>query len=137
MERAKMDVEHYRYYLRGLLWLFVIHTTTVAIGLFVLPTEYLTYFGLDGYEGRFFQTQAGVFHLVMGVAYLLALFYGQEQKALIYFAIIAKSMAVVFLLIYFSLFEQSWIIIFSAFGDGFLGGMLYFLSIRSEIRISS
>lgn len=122
-----MDAEKYRYYLRGILWLFVIHTTAVAVGLFLLPTEYLVCFGLEGYQGRFFQTQAGVFHLIMGVAYLLPLFHGEKQYWLIYFAIIAKSVAVVFLLLYYLLMEPSWIVIFSAFGDGVLGWILYHL----------
>ena len=67
-----MNVEKYHYYLRIILWIFVLHTTGVATGLCLLPTEYLVYFGFEGYQGHFFQTQAGVFHLVMAVAYLLA-----------------------------------------------------------------
>ena len=119
-----MDAEKYRLYLRGLLWLFVIHTTAVAIGLIILPTKCLIYFGLEGCQERFFQTQAGVFHLVMGVVYLLALFHGEKQYWLIYFAIIAKSIAVIFLLLYYLLMEPVLTILFSAVGDGVLGLML-------------
>lgn len=130
-----MDAEKYRSYLRGMLWLFVIHTTAVAIGLFILPTKYLIYFGLDGYQGRFFQTQAGVFHLVMGVAYLLALYHGEKQYCLIYFAVIAKSIAAVFLLLYYMFMEPSWILVFSALGDGVLGLMLLFLYKRFKVSL--
>lgn len=119
-----------RTYFNFLLWIFVFHTTGVAIGLFVLPSEYLTYFGLDGYQGRFFQTQAGIFHLVLGVAYLLALYQWEKAHALIFFAVVAKYIAVVFLVLYYFIFEPAWIILFSAFGDGFLGITLLLLYTR-------
>lgn len=116
-----MKVEKHRFYLKFLLWIFVLHTTGVAAGLCLLPTAYLVYFGFEGYQGHFFQAQAGIFHLVMGVAYLLALFYGEKSPALIFFAVFAKSMAAVFLMIYYFFFEQYWIFLFSALGDGMLG----------------
>jgi len=53
-----------KFYFDSLLLIFVLHTSAVAIGLFLLPPQYLGFFGLEGYQGRFFQSQAGIFHLV-------------------------------------------------------------------------
>ena len=127
MEKSKTE-----FYFNSILWIFVLHTTGVAIGLFVLPSEYLTYFGLEGYQGRFFQTQAGVFHLVLGLAYLLALFYWEKASVLIFFAVVAKSIAVVFLVVYYLFLEPAWIILFSAVGDGILGMLLLIVYTRLQ-----
>ena len=122
MKRSKT-----KFYFDSLLWIFVLHTTGVAIGLFVFPPEYLGIFGLDSYHGRFFQSQAGIFHLVFGVAYLLTLYQWEKAPALIFFVVVAKSIAIVFLVLYYFLFEPAWIILISAFGDGFLGITLLLL----------
>ena len=119
-----MDSRYFRLFYKGLLWLFVAHTSCVAIGLFVLPGSYLPYFGFEDYQGRFFQMQAGVFHLVMGVAYLLAIYHGEREAWFVYFAVLAKSIAFLFLVIYFVLFEQIWMVIFSACADGGMGLLL-------------
>jgi len=63
----------------------------------------------------------------MGVAYLLALYQWEKAPALIFFAVVAKSIAIVFLVLYYFIFESAWIIIFSAFGDGILGIVLLLL----------
>ena len=119
-----------KFYFDFLLWIFILHTCGVAISLFIFPSEYLTFLGLEGYRGRFFQTQAGLFHLVLGVAYLLALYQWQKAPPLIFFAVIAKSIAIVFLVLYYFFFEPAWIILFSAFGDGLLGIALLLLYTR-------
>ena len=122
-----MQTINYHFLFKWLLRIFILHTTCVAIGLFVIPSDYLAYFDLEGYHGRFFQIQAGLFHLVMGVAYFLALRHGEKEPWLVFFAVIAKSMALVFLLLYYIFMERSWIIIFSAFGDGAMGLLLLFV----------
>ena len=122
MEKSKT-----KFYFDSLLWLFVLHTTAVAFGLFIIPPDYLNLFGLEGYQGRFFQTQAGIFHLVLGVAYLLTLYHGEKAPVLIFFSVVAKSIAVVFLAIYYLFFESAWIILLSAFQDGLLGMTLLLL----------
>lgn len=133
-----METDKIRYYTDILLWLFVLHTSGVAIGLMFLPSEYLNLFGLLDYQGRFFQVQAGVFHLVMGLAYVLTIYYRDSAPSLVFFCVIAKSIAVVFLVTYYFFVEQSCIILISAFGDGFLGLtllVLYGQYMRRDDRI--
>lgn len=114
--------------IKVLLWLYAIHSTLVALGLVFIPSKYLNIFGLLNYQGSFFQTQAGVFHLVMAVAYAIAAQKADPCCPLIWFIIIAKSMAFVFLLIYYLFFEQAWIIGVSAVGDGLMAFVLYYIN---------
>lgn len=116
-----MNKAYYRSLFRGLLWIFVVHTTLVALGLFLLPSQYLPFFGFQGYQGKFFQVQAGVFHLVMGVGYLLAIYHGEKEAWFVYFAVIGKSIAFFFLIIYFLFIEHIWVVIFSALTDAGMG----------------
>ena len=114
-------------YIKYLLWLFILHTTGVALSLIFLPTEYLTYFGFEDYQGNFFKVQAGVFHLVMGLGYLLTLHNYKQTPVLIFFCVLAKSMALVFLVFYYFLIESNWIVLASGFGDGAMGLILLIL----------
>jgi len=108
-----------------LLWIFVVHSTVVALLLIFLPAESLHYFGYSGYQGRFFQVQGGVFHLVMAVAYLIAAVKTEKAGLIIIFIIVAKTMATVFLLSYFFLSEHIWILLPSAAGDGAMAVLLF------------
>ena len=130
-----MEQNKYHSIYHWLLWLFVIHSFLVAIGLIVIPNEYLLYFGFEDYRGRFFQVQAGVFHLVMMVAYLFALYQGEKISGIVYFVIIAKFLAMIFLLIYFVFIEHVWVILMSGVCDGAMGIMLWFIYHRLKRSI--
>ncbi len=108
-----------------LLWIFVVHSTVVALLLIFLPPDSLRYFGYAGYQGSFFQIQGGVFHLVMAVAYLIAAVKTDKAGLIIIFIIIAKSIATVFLLLYFFLSEHIWVLLPSAAGDGAMAILLF------------
>ena len=108
-----------------LLWIFVVHSAVVALLLIFLPADSLNFFGYSGYQGRFFQVQGGVFHLVMAVAYLIAAIKTDNASLIIIFIIIAKTIATVFLLLYFFLDEHIWVLLPSAAGDGAMAVLLY------------
>ena len=117
-------------WIRYLLWAFAIHSFFVSLGLIFIPPEFLDIFGYYDYKGSFFQTQAGVFHLVMAVAYVMAAKMAVPRCPLIWFIVTAKSMAFVFLLTYFIFAEQIWIVAFSAFTDGAMALVLYMLNVQ-------
>ena len=108
-----------------LLWIFVVHSTVVALLLMFMPADSLNFFGYSEYQGRFFQVQGGVFHLVMAVAYLIAAIKTDNSSLIIIFIIIAKTIATVFLLLYFFLDEHIWVLLPSAAGDGAMAVLLY------------
>ena len=56
--------------LRIFLALVALHSFCVGLGLIIMPFEYFTFFGYEGYQGLFFKVQGGVFHIVMCGAYV-------------------------------------------------------------------
>ncbi len=110
-----------------MLWLMALHSFGVALGLIFLPTKLLPLFGFYGYSGRFFQIQAGVFHIVMAAAYLMAAYQIERSPGLIQFSIYAKTIAFIFLLTSFIFFTQGWMILLSALVDGLMALILFLL----------
>ena len=100
-----------------------LHSLGVFLGLVVLSASQMTWFGFPPYECVFYQKQAGVFHLVMSILYFSAI----RQPVLIPFIIIAKCIAVIFLIISYLLISTSWMIVVSAFVDGIFAVTIYIL----------
>ena len=122
--------------LKVFLWLIALHSLSVGIGLILFPPSYLEFFGFENYSFSFFQVQGGVFHIVMAMAYIMASNYMYKSPGLIIFSVSAKSMATVFLIIYYLFVESSWMIIMSALGDAIMASILYLLYTRFKISIS-
>ena len=114
-------------WLKILLYLYAFHSFAVALGLMFLPPEFFSIFGFEGCQESFFKSQAGVFHLVMVVAYLIGATKFEASYNLIWFIIMAKSIALVFLASYFVLFDRIWMIAISGIGDGAMAILLYIL----------
>ena len=89
--------------LKVFLWLIALHSLFVGIGLLFIPSSYLEFFGFSNYRYSFFQAQGGIFHLVMSVAYVMAIKYIYRSPGLIVFSISAKFIATAFLIIYYCL----------------------------------
>jgi len=109
--------------LKILLWLVAIHSLFTGIFLIVGPVALFHFFGFH-YHGGFFTVQGGVFHLVMVVAYMMTASNLKKDGLLIWFCISAKVMAAVFLLLYFAIMEQTWVIFISGVVDLIMGLLL-------------
>ncbi len=110
--------------LKILLWLIAIHSFVTGVLLIESTPEMLSYFGYTEGPG-FFSTQGGVFHMVMVIAYLMTAYNLGKESMLIWFCITAKMMATAFLVLYFFLFEQIWVVLASGFGDFVMGVLLW------------
>ena len=121
-----MNLEKPETQLKVFLWLIALHSLSVGVGLILFPPSYLEFFGFENYSYSFFQVQGGVFHIVMAMAYIMAIKYMYKSPGLIVFSVSAKSMATVFLIIYYLFVESSWMIILSALGDAAMASILYF-----------
>ncbi|OGS01380.1 MAG: hypothetical protein A3G41_06110 [Elusimicrobia bacterium RIFCSPLOWO2_12_FULL_59_9] len=106
---------------RWLILLIGLHSC--ALGVFVLaaPRLMLGWLGFEQPADVFFPSQGGVFLLILGLCYLLAL----SEPALVKIILISKSMAVVFLVIHAAFLSAPAVIWAAAAGDG---GMLIALS---------
>jgi len=113
-------------YLKIFLWLIAIHSFTVAIFLISLSPDGIRFFGFDS-GNPFFQVQGGVFHLVMCVAYILASKSPLKRPDLILFIIVAKSIATIYLLIYYFVFAPVLSILLSGIADGLMGIAVFLL----------
>lgn len=108
-----------------LLWLIAIHSCVAGLLLIILGDEGMQFFGfMDG--NAFFQVQGGVFHLVMCVAYVMAAMNLKKSKQLIIFIILAKTIALLYLLAYFIFIDQILVVLISGIADGLMALMVYF-----------
>lgn len=116
-------------YLSLFLWLVAVHSFLVGIGLILLPSSLLEFFGYGVCAERFFPSQGGVFHIAMAVGYAMAAYNSKRYECLILFSIIVKFIATIFLLIYFVFFSSIWLVILSGISD-FLMGLIILILYR-------
>lgn len=109
------------------LWLVALHSLLVGIGLIFLPFSFFEFLGFQKTFDRFFSTQGGVFHIAMSVGYAMAAKDLSKYKQLIVFTIIIKFIATVFLLSYFFVVSQQWLIITSGISDFVMGYVVLYL----------
>jgi hypothetical protein len=108
------------------LWLISIHSICVGIALITFPIPLIAEFGIE-ICNKFFPTQSGVLHIIMGIIYILAIKNLGKTDLLIKFSIIVKFIATVFLLLYFLFLDQKLVILLSGIGDFLMGVVLWML----------
>jgi len=114
----------YQKYLSIFLWLIGIHSFAVGIGLIFILPSFLSNFGFVNYTESFFQTQGGIFHVAMSIAYVIAGRDVVNSSQLIRFIVIVKFLAFLFLMIYFLFMLNSWMILLSGLADGLMGAIV-------------
>jgi len=87
----------------------------------------MEYFGFQFVHERFFQVQAGVFHIILSISYILPVLNYDNFKSLILFFIAVKTIAAGFLFIYFLFFDSILCVLFSGFGDGIMAVLLIYI----------
>ena len=111
-----------------LIVLIAAHSAVVGI-LLLFATDWRVAFGGWGTaEPPFFARQAGVFHIVVALGYLLEYFRYRGVGLLL----IAKTIAVLFLTTSMVLEPQPWIVPLSALGDGAMAFVVYLVHRRSR-----
>jgi len=110
--------------LKIFLILVAIHSFCVGLGLMIIPLDYYDLFGFYDYSGNFFKIQAGVFHIVMSGAYVLAARDPVGNQVLILFSIFAKMIATVFLISYAVFIDMVWMVLASGIFDLLMGLVL-------------
>ena len=120
-----------------ILWLIALHSFIVGIGLIVMPPQLMEFLGFNSLGDRFFQSQGGVFHIVMAIAYSLAALRTSRFECLILFSIIVKFSATIFLFIYYFFAAQIWMVLLSGITDCLMGIviLLEYALYRQKIKI--
>lgn len=127
----------FRYLFILFLRLIAIHSFVVGLALIIIPPVYLDYFGYEGYQGRFFLVQGGIFHIIMAVLYLVTAKTEGRVKELVNMILTAKGSATVFLLVYFVFMEPILVIALSGVGDGLMFILTLWLYKKSGLKEES
>lgn len=129
MDLLKSPIER----LRLLLAAVALHSLVVGLGLILVPPELMQRFGYGPFQERFFAVQAGVFHFVMVTMYALPAWRLERWEPLAELAIIAKFIAFVFLIIYYTFVDAIWVVLFSGLADAAMGALIW-IALRSYRR---
>lgn len=113
--------------LRAVLVLAALHSAGVGLGLILHPSSVLVWLGYAPVNEPFFPTQGGVFHLVMAMGYGMAAHDLVRHRCLVVFAVAVKTIAFVFLLVYWLFVSSLPIVLLSGIGDGLLAAALAWL----------
>jgi len=126
--------------LTTILWLVAIHSVMVGLGLIFMPSDLMELLGFNVCTERFFPTQGGVFHIIMAIAYTMGATRLPKFECMISFSIIVKFCATLFLLIYYLVVAQTWMILFSGIADCLMGMAIlwaYSISNKKIVKTSS
>lgn len=112
--------------LKIFLVLVAIHSILVGICLIAAPVSFIELLGFPMKE-KFFAVQGGVFHLVVSVAYLMAAKDIMAGRSLVFFSILAKTIATVFLFTYYLAVNPILLVLLSGIGDLIMGIIIFLL----------
>ncbi len=123
------------YLTKVFLYLVAVHSFFVGMGLIFFPSSLMEKFFFSAINEPFFKIQAGVFHIVMVVAYIVAAMDPINNIRFIIFAIITKLIATAFLITYFLLNTSMITVFLSGLGDFIMAIILYLLfnNIKNQI----
>ena len=113
---------------RWVVVLVILHTLIVGAFLLAAPAFAARFGGWGEASPLFFPTQAGIFHVVLGVAYFIEYFKYKGVTILVS----AKAMAVLFLGTW-TFLGAPWVVPFSALGDGLMGLAVFWIHFRMAL----
>lgn len=99
---------------RWLVLLISIHTFAVGAGLFFVPAWALSFGGWETIPPPFFPRQAGIFHFILGIGYLVE----HRRAGTVSLLVTAKAFAFVFLLGSAGIGGVPWFVPFAGVADG-------------------
>lgn len=82
-----------KYHLPFVLSLISIHSFLVGVGLILFQWELMEYIGFQFVHERFFKVQAGVFHILLSIWYILPVISYNNFKRLVIFSIIIENIS--------------------------------------------
>lgn len=104
--------------------LIALHTFAIGLVLTFMPVEYFEFFGYKRINETFFPIQAGAFHIILSVGYILSLREKCKERYFLQYIILIKFFAFMFLMLYVLLVVPVLIVIISAFVDLAMGILL-------------
>ncbi|MCZ7556046.1 MAG: hypothetical protein M5R41_06555 [Bacteroidia bacterium] len=125
-------VQPERNLLRLALLLMALHSSLTGIGLLAQPDFLLRWGGWGEVQQTFFPAQGGVFHILMAVLYVMASRLGAARETLIRLTILVKSVAALFLIVYYAGVEAIWLVGASGVGDALMAVAVFVLWMKEK-----
>ena len=119
--------------LSTILCLVALHSFSIGLILITQPAFLMKLAGFGQTCERFFAAQGGVFHILIGVAYLMEAVNSEKYHYLIVFSIIVKAVATLFLMVYCFAVDFKWIILLSGIVD-FVMGLSIFIALQNYLH---
>jgi hypothetical protein len=116
------------------MWGIMLHSLIIGISLIFSPSSLFEFFGYNKISENFFHIQGGVFHIVMSIGYALAAFKPCKYEGVVFLSVLAKFVAVLFLMIYSSIVKFIPVVFFSGIGDLIMG--IFILILYKRINCS-
>lgn len=113
---------------RIFVWLVALHSLAVGAMLLFAPVWSVAFGGWPGATPLFFPRQAGVFHFVAVLGYLLE----YHRSRTVTLMVGTKTIAFVFLLTMWAMGEPAWSVPFSGLADGAMGVVAVYLHRAAE-----
>lgn len=122
--------------LKIFLILIALHTFLIGVALIILPADLFSIFGYNNLNEPFFAIQAGVFHIVLSIGYIVAVNEKCKERYFLQYIILIKFIAFVFLILYYLIAANIPVIILSAIIDLILGILLlmFYLKLKGVIK---
>ncbi len=109
--------------LPALTFLIGVHSCILGLAMLLFPTGIPRLLGFTGASAPFFASQSGIFLLLLGVCYLLAV----RERALLTTIVVSKAFAVGFLVVQATFFNAPPILWAAAVGDASMLGGIWLL----------
>ena len=111
-----------------LIILVALHSAIIGVVFMFAPNWLMQFGGWEGIDPVFFGRQAGAFHLVLAIAYLIEYFNYGGIKILL----MAKGFALVFLLVCTQVDPLPWAVPVSGLGDGLMALFVWWVHHRVD-----
>jgi hypothetical protein len=132
-----MSVTDWKKALRLIILLISAHSFVLGIAMLFFSRSVTQSFGFGMNGGVFWQSQSGIFLIILAIAYYLAYRELERGRILVNFLVISKGLAVLFLLTHYMFFGAPLGILFAAAGDGAMGLIVFVLNIKSSLEMGN
>ncbi len=120
-----MSLSNSSFRLSLVLWIATIQSILIGLCLIAFPASWMAALGLQVGGDRFFQVQVAAFQFVMAAAYTWAALKLFSVRELIILAILAKSIAAVFLLTYCLVVQMIWVVLAAAAIEALMAALIH------------
>jgi hypothetical protein len=119
--------------LKGVVLLVSMHSLVLGMIMLLFPRSFPHIFGFPASSGIFWQSQSGIFLMVLGIVYFMAYREAERSRTLVKLLVLSKGLAVLFLLTHWLFLAAPDSIALAAVGDGVMGACVGVLHLKTPL----